>query len=365
MFNLIGLLPSIYRYKKTPPQERLKIEMVLEYLEVKINETDSKLLKRRYCLLLSSWAQEMNLITLMDYLAKSCSLLFSGGTSDIVIKFEAMNSFRDILRVIEDVRSAHKNKAIIEEESAKIIESINERLNYHELFETISPICINTLNEFESPTQIWRCVNLISLLIEGCKENSDENTLIHFKNINFMKMIQLDSLLLKEALYDMCKNLISIFRSSHSILEINFTLIEHNLKIKPDYELFDLWLYILRIFELNENPDAQKMCYTFLQTYYEALFQCGKNGKFTVQICQIIFEYILANLIGTEGVTIPGILQYCVDLWKNLNQIKLSEIDVSTTNLMERKEYVIKVSKSFNLLQICRGYKFYKCTYRF
>ena len=69
-------------------------------------------------------------------------------------------------------------------------------------------------------------------------------------------MIELDSLLLREALYDMCKNLISIFRNSISILEINFILIEHNIKKKIEFEVHDLWLYILRIFEFEENADA-------------------------------------------------------------------------------------------------------------
>lgn len=69
-------------------------------------------------------------------------------------------------------------------------------------------------------------------------------------------MIELDSLLLREALYDMCKNLISIFRNSISILEINFILIEHNIKKKIEFEVLDLWLYILRIFEFEENADA-------------------------------------------------------------------------------------------------------------
>ena len=140
VLNLAGLLPNIYRYKRTPAEERLKIETILGYLENKINNTDNKLFKRRYCLLLSTWSEEMQLPILLEYLAKSGTLIFSGGSSDVVIKFEAMNSVRDILRVIEEIRTNHKNKAITEEDSAKIIDLINERLNYRELFETISPI---------------------------------------------------------------------------------------------------------------------------------------------------------------------------------------------------------------------------------
>lgn len=107
-------------------------------------------------MLLSQWADEINFSVLLEYLAKSCSILFSTETNDKVIMFESMNTFRDILRVLENLKKAHGPKSIIEPESEHIVKTINEQLNYKELFETISPICIDALNEFNSPTQIWR-----------------------------------------------------------------------------------------------------------------------------------------------------------------------------------------------------------------
>ena len=282
---------------KTADEDKLKIEALLNHLEYRIGSTDNKLFKRRYCLLLSIWASEIHFASLLDYLAKSCSLLFSTGSNDIVILFEAMNTFRDILRVLEDTRKQHKNKAITEDDSSKIIDIINERLNYKELFESIAPLCIEALNKFNSPTQIWRWVNLVSLLIEGWKDASDENTLEHFKNINFIKMITLDSPLLKEAIYDMCKNLVSIFKSSMSILEINFKLLEHNIKAWVEYELFDLWLYVMRIFELDKNQVARLVCSEFLSNNYHILWEWGTNAKYSVLVSEILVEYILADLV--------------------------------------------------------------------
>lgn len=45
---LVGLLPSIYRYKKTVPEYRIKVEAVLSHLEFRIEETNSRIFKRRY-----------------------------------------------------------------------------------------------------------------------------------------------------------------------------------------------------------------------------------------------------------------------------------------------------------------------------
>lgn len=78
-----------------------------------------------------------------------------------------MGTFRDILRAIEEQRLTHKKESINSAESANIVQIIEQKLNYKELFENITPICINAINEFESPMQIWKVVNLITILIEG------------------------------------------------------------------------------------------------------------------------------------------------------------------------------------------------------
>ena len=118
-------------------------------------------------MLLSLWTDSINTESLIEYLAKSCTILFSNENVDIVVKFIAMNTFRDILRILEEQRMTHKKESINSEESAKIVQIIEDKLNYKELFENITPICINALNEFESPMQIWKVVNLITILIEG------------------------------------------------------------------------------------------------------------------------------------------------------------------------------------------------------
>jgi len=167
LLSLIGLLPSIYSYHKIPEESRMKVEVILNYLEARIEHTQSKILKRRYCLLLSLWTEEMDIGLLIDYLAKSCSILFSDDSTDIVVKFISLTTFRDILRSIDQIKKSHKKNSIHNEESAKVLKIIDEKLSIKELFENITPICIKSLNEFESPTQIWKVINLISILIEG------------------------------------------------------------------------------------------------------------------------------------------------------------------------------------------------------
>lgn len=297
ILSLVGLLPCVYKYKKIPDDNRLKIEVVLSHLENRINATDSQIFKRRYCLLLSLWAEEINLQVLLEYLAKSCSILFSKDSTDAVVKFTAMSTFRDILRVLEELRKVHKPKIIHDENSAQIVNLLDQNLNYKELFESISPICIAAMSEFEAPMQIWKFVNLISVLIEGCKENSDEESLNNFKNIDFLKIIKLDSPLLKEAIYDMCKNLMSIFKNSLSIFEINFKLLEHNIQSNIEYELFEHWLYLIRIFDFETSTDAAKLCSNFGALCYDTLKQCGTSAKYSVVICEILQEYVLSGLV--------------------------------------------------------------------
>lgn len=119
-------------------------------------------------------------------------------------------------------------------------------------------------------------------------------------------MLTLDSPLLKDAIFDMCKNLISMFKGSASILEINFKLLDHNIQSCIDYELFDLWLYVLRIFEFEDNPDAKQISALFLSSYYGILKECGLNHKYSVLVSEIIQEYILADMIPGANLQITG-----------------------------------------------------------
>ena len=297
VLSLVGALPSIYRYKSVPEESRIKVEVVLDYLEKRITESDNKILKRRYWILLSLWADEISIESVLDYLAKSCSILFSGSLNDPVIEFVALSTFRDILRTVEDARTSHKSKAITEERSSLILNAIEQRLDYKELFASISPICIHALNRFTSPTQIWKCMNLLGVLIEGWNENSDESALENFKNIDFMKVIQMESPFLKDTLYDMWKNLITIFKGSISIFEINFKLIEFYIQSAPDYELFDQWLYVMRIFDFNNNQEAKQMWIQFFITYHNTLKEYGMSVKFSILVSEIIQEYILADMV--------------------------------------------------------------------
>lgn len=119
---------------------------------------------------------------------------------DIVLKFESLMSFWDLLREIEDeIKKRKKRKELVLE--------MENSVNYNQLFKIMSKSAIDILNHFQSPTQIWKCINFITVLIEGCNsqtQNSNEALLV-FKDIDFPKLLSSDNDLLKEALIDMCK----------------------------------------------------------------------------------------------------------------------------------------------------------------
>lgn len=48
ILSLVGLLPTIYNYFKIPEERRVKVEVILNYLESRISSTQLKILKRRY-----------------------------------------------------------------------------------------------------------------------------------------------------------------------------------------------------------------------------------------------------------------------------------------------------------------------------
>ncbi|CAI2375884.1 unnamed protein product [Moneuplotes crassus] len=334
LLSLAGILPNIYDYKGAQFTDYLDIGVILNYLETRIGDTSSKILKRRYCLLLSLWAGRMSAESLIDYLAKSCTILFSHESTDLVVKFIAMTTFRDILRIVEEQRKTHKHNSVYSEESLhRIIRKYNSDLYRR-------PECVRISN-----ADMEGIVNLITLLIEGCKENSGEGVLENFKNIDFMRIVSLDSPLIKEALYDMCKNLISISHDSLSIFEINFKLLEHNIQVSIDYDLFFHWLYLLRISDLEHNPNAGQICQQFINTYAEPLLQSNSSPKFSVLTSDIIHEHILSNLIPLSGdsLTIQSCLEFLLEQWQHWNKVEISQGDCSDSNLMERKEHLVKV----------------------
>lgn len=160
-----------------------------------------------------------------------------------------------------------------------------------------------------------------------------------------MRIVSLDSPLIKEAFYDMCKNLISISVNSISILEINFKFIEHNIQKGVDYDLFFHWLYLMRIFDLEKSPEAMKVVKEFFHVYSDSLLHSGLNQKFSVLVCDILQEYLLADLIpySDSNITIPSILQYCIESWTELNKINVEGHNSLDSNLMERKEHIVKI----------------------
>lgn len=106
----------------------------------------------------------MKVEELLDYLENVGALLLNGAGDDLLLQFEMLMAIRDLLREIEVVqRNTKKNE--------EIKQTVKERLDYGALFSSISGCCITVITHFKSPTQIWKCINLIGVLIEGWNPN--------------------------------------------------------------------------------------------------------------------------------------------------------------------------------------------------
>lgn len=67
-----------------------------------------------------------------------------------------------------------------------------------------------------------------------------------FKAIDFPKLICSDNELLREALIEMCKQLIGLFTSSLPVLEICTELIQYGMNANVDKECYlNLWLVLI------------------------------------------------------------------------------------------------------------------------
>ena len=78
-----------------------------------------------------------------------------------------------------------------------------------------------------------------------------------FWEIDFPKLVKSENELLKEALIDMCKQLLSLFKSSQVILNISLDLIQFGLSLDPDKSSYlNLWIKLMRNFSFETNPEG-------------------------------------------------------------------------------------------------------------
>ena len=81
-------------------------------------------------------------------------------------------------------------------------------IDYNTLFKSLSQVCLTLLAALNSPELLWKCINLVSVLLEGCRDGETLDSLEEFKNVNFVKLLGTDSELIEEALVDMCSSLV-------------------------------------------------------------------------------------------------------------------------------------------------------------
>lgn len=71
ILRLISFFPHNYLFHQISDENMLNHDLVLKYLESRISETDSKILKRRYCFLLCQVGDLLDIEDLLSYLEKA------------------------------------------------------------------------------------------------------------------------------------------------------------------------------------------------------------------------------------------------------------------------------------------------------
>jgi hypothetical protein len=167
-------------------------------------------------------------------------LEIGGSSSDLVVNFECCMCIRNIIGFLD---SGRKKSRFGKENTTKAgggqerlalnteLKRIEEMLDYSQIFNVMSKLCVTILVEFKSPMLVWNLINLLTLLIEKCKYKCYDHILTHFETANFQSLLNTESELLQDALLEMCQALLFTFPNSHIILKISLILLQHRLNV--------------------------------------------------------------------------------------------------------------------------------------
>jgi hypothetical protein len=103
------------------------------------------------------------------------------------------------------------------------------------------------------PNLVWKMVNFLSFILEKNTE-SPEQLIECLKQLNIIKLLNLDSEQVHDALIDMLKQLLAHQPTSGVILEMCVTLLDHCLtKTQHLDDTLTFWVFTMRVTALD-NP---------------------------------------------------------------------------------------------------------------
>lgn len=119
-------------------------------------------------------------------------------------------------------------------------------------------------NCFVQPNLVWKMVNFLSFILE--KNTDSANQLVEcLKQLNILKLLNLNSDNVHDALIDMLKQLLAHHPSSSIILEMCITLLDHCLtKSQHLDDAMTFWVYTMRVADLS-NPSLGQLKKLFMK----------------------------------------------------------------------------------------------------
>lgn len=159
-------------------------------------------------------------------------------------------------------------------------------------------------NTFIMPNLVWKMVNYLSFILEKNTESA-EKLIECLKQLNVIKLLQLNSDQVHDALIDMLKHLLAHQPNSSIILEMCVTLLDHCLtKTQHLDDAMCFWTYTMRVTTFDNPAKFQlknlfmKFCISYGSVTNEHLYieflkvaqECALFEAFDSQmeICQII-----------------------------------------------------------------------------
>jgi hypothetical protein len=178
------------------------------------------------------------------------------------------------------------------------------QIDYMKTFQIVCSKLSMLFNTFNMPNLVWKMVNYLSFILEKNTENP-EKLIECLKQLNIIKLLQLNSEQVHDALIDMLKHLLAHQPNSSIILEMCVTLLDHCLtKTQHLDDAMSFWVFTMRVTSLDNTAKIQlknlfmKFCVSYGSVNKEHLFieflkvaqECALMNSFDTQteIMQII-----------------------------------------------------------------------------
>ena len=138
------------------------------------------------------------------------------------------------------------------------LEIHNTQINYLLTFQVVCEKLAQLFNTFTMPNLVWKMVNYLSFILEKNTE-SPEQLIECLKQLNIIKLLNLNSDNVHDALIDMFKHLLAYQPNSSIILEMCVTLLDHCLtKTQHLDDCMTFWVFTMRVTS-EDNPAKSQL----------------------------------------------------------------------------------------------------------